>query len=179
VNPRWGSTPRFTDWLTVNRNVTLTLTFDRRIETAVLLLFLYSLPWECWWTFLYCYRNGPYVTVLFSLLLIKSETTSIFHSLLIFSFCSCYLGTATSHTHTNIYTKDGCFLTYESSGYLSYLPFTILSCSTFHCVWQYTTCRNQPTDSLTRKFWQIYRHVNDGFSVRYNFLLLLPLSLSA
>jgi hypothetical protein len=26
MSPRWGSTPRFTDWLTVSRNVTLTLT---------------------------------------------------------------------------------------------------------------------------------------------------------
>jgi ABC-type nitrate/sulfonate/bicarbonate transport system ATPase subunit len=25
----WGSTPRLTDWLTVNRNVTLTLTFEQ------------------------------------------------------------------------------------------------------------------------------------------------------
>jgi hypothetical protein len=25
MNPRWGSTPRLTDWLTVSRNVTLTL----------------------------------------------------------------------------------------------------------------------------------------------------------
>jgi hypothetical protein len=26
MRPRWGSTPRLTDWLTVSRNVTLTLT---------------------------------------------------------------------------------------------------------------------------------------------------------
>jgi hypothetical protein len=27
MSPRWGSTPRLTDWLTVSRNVTLTLTW--------------------------------------------------------------------------------------------------------------------------------------------------------
>jgi hypothetical protein len=29
MSPRWGSTPRLTDWLTVSRNVTLTLNRDR------------------------------------------------------------------------------------------------------------------------------------------------------
>jgi hypothetical protein len=29
MSPRWGSTPRLTDWLTVSRNVTLTLTLFR------------------------------------------------------------------------------------------------------------------------------------------------------
>jgi hypothetical protein len=29
MSPRWGSTPRFTNWLTASRNVTSTLTVDR------------------------------------------------------------------------------------------------------------------------------------------------------
>jgi ABC-type nitrate/sulfonate/bicarbonate transport system ATPase subunit len=28
MSSRWGSTPRLTDWLTVSRNVTLTLTYE-------------------------------------------------------------------------------------------------------------------------------------------------------
>jgi hypothetical protein len=32
MGPRWGSTPRLTDWLTVSRNVPFTLTEIREIE---------------------------------------------------------------------------------------------------------------------------------------------------
>jgi hypothetical protein len=34
MSPRWGSTPRRTDWLTVGRNVTLILTIDQLILSA-------------------------------------------------------------------------------------------------------------------------------------------------
>jgi hypothetical protein len=33
INIWWGSTPRLTDWLTVSRNVTLTLTWLREIQS--------------------------------------------------------------------------------------------------------------------------------------------------
>jgi hypothetical protein len=33
MSPRWGSTPRLTDWLTVSRNVTLTLTLTPVVST--------------------------------------------------------------------------------------------------------------------------------------------------
>jgi hypothetical protein len=34
INPRWGSTPRLTDWLTVSRRVTLTLTLTLTFESV-------------------------------------------------------------------------------------------------------------------------------------------------
>jgi hypothetical protein len=37
MDPRWGSIPRLTDWLTVSRNVTLTLTWHRECQ-----------EWPCW-----------------------------------------------------------------------------------------------------------------------------------